>query len=99
MNVMQNAYHNFSVMRKYIFSMQLFLYFGVGLAPSVGQELEIIVEESLTVKEVNSLDFICNFGCVLGGKVLKCWFLLFQCLKEMLQMAKLDGKIVQMFAF
>uniref|UniRef100_A0A673H2G2 Ubiquitin carboxyl-terminal hydrolase n=1 Tax=Sinocyclocheilus rhinocerous TaxID=307959 RepID=A0A673H2G2_9TELE len=30
---------------------QLFLYFSVGLAPSVGQELEIIVEESLTVKE------------------------------------------------
>uniref|UniRef100_A0A673H2I6 USP domain-containing protein n=1 Tax=Sinocyclocheilus rhinocerous TaxID=307959 RepID=A0A673H2I6_9TELE len=50
-NVMQNAYHNFSVMRKYLFSMQLFLYFSVGLAPSVGQELEIIVEESLTVKE------------------------------------------------
>ncbi|XP_052415178.1 ubiquitin carboxyl-terminal hydrolase 40 isoform X1 [Carassius gibelio] len=44
---------------------QLFLYFSVGLAPSVGQELEIIVEESLTVKE---------------------------CLKEMLQMAKLDGE-------
>uniref|UniRef100_A0A671K8T7 Ubiquitin carboxyl-terminal hydrolase 40-like n=1 Tax=Sinocyclocheilus anshuiensis TaxID=1608454 RepID=A0A671K8T7_9TELE len=50
-NVMQNAYHKFSVMRKYLFSMQLFLYFSVGLAPSVGQELEIIVEESLTVKE------------------------------------------------
>ncbi|KAF4111915.1 ubiquitin carboxyl-terminal hydrolase 40 [Onychostoma macrolepis] len=44
---------------------QLFLYFCVGLAPSVGQELEIIVEESLTVKE---------------------------CLKEMLQMVKLDGE-------
>ncbi|XP_016373980.1 ubiquitin carboxyl-terminal hydrolase 40-like [Sinocyclocheilus rhinocerous] len=44
---------------------QLFLYFSVGLAPSVGQELEIIVEESLTVKE---------------------------CLKEMLQMAKLEGE-------
>ncbi len=66
---MQNAYRNFSVMRKYIFSMQLFLYFSVGLAPSVSQELEIIVEESLTVKEVNSLDFICNFSCVLGEKV------------------------------
>uniref|UniRef100_A0A9J7ZMI7 Ubiquitin specific peptidase 40 n=1 Tax=Cyprinus carpio carpio TaxID=630221 RepID=A0A9J7ZMI7_CYPCA len=51
-NVMQNAYHNFSVMRKYLFSMQLFLYFSVGLAPSVGQELEIIVEESLTIKEL-----------------------------------------------
>uniref|UniRef100_A0A671T6Y0 Ubiquitin carboxyl-terminal hydrolase 40-like n=1 Tax=Sinocyclocheilus anshuiensis TaxID=1608454 RepID=A0A671T6Y0_9TELE len=33
---------------------QLFLYFSVGLAPSVGQELEIIVEESLTVKELCS---------------------------------------------
>lgn len=66
---MQNAYHNVSVMRKYIFSMQLFLYFSVGLAPSVGQELEIIVEESLTIKEVNSLDIICNFSCVLGEKV------------------------------
>uniref|UniRef100_A0A672SSW6 USP domain-containing protein n=1 Tax=Sinocyclocheilus grahami TaxID=75366 RepID=A0A672SSW6_SINGR len=44
---------------------QLFLYFSVGLAPSVGQELEIIVEESLTIKE---------------------------CLKEMLQMAKLEGE-------
>ncbi|KTF71583.1 hypothetical protein cypCar_00044112 [Cyprinus carpio] len=43
---------------------QLFLYFSVGLAPSVVQELEIIVEESLTVKE---------------------------CLREMLQMAKLEG--------
>uniref|UniRef100_A0A8C2BHC2 Ubiquitin carboxyl-terminal hydrolase n=1 Tax=Cyprinus carpio TaxID=7962 RepID=A0A8C2BHC2_CYPCA len=43
---------------------QLFLYFSVGLAPSVFQELEIIVEESLTVKE---------------------------CLREMLQMAKLEG--------
>ncbi|XP_016122455.1 ubiquitin carboxyl-terminal hydrolase 40 [Sinocyclocheilus grahami] len=30
---------------------QLFLYFIVGVVPSVGQELEIIVEESLTVKE------------------------------------------------
>lgn len=30
---------------------QLFLYFSVGLAPSDGQELEIFVEESLTVKE------------------------------------------------
>lgn len=30
---------------------QLFLYFSVGLAPSAGPELEIIVEESLTVKE------------------------------------------------
>ncbi|TRY89846.1 hypothetical protein DNTS_010127 [Danionella cerebrum] len=30
---------------------QLFLYFSIGFAPSVGQELEIIVEESLTVKE------------------------------------------------
>lgn len=38
---------------KYVFSMQLFLYFSVGLTPLVGQELEIIVEESLTVKEVN----------------------------------------------
>ncbi|XP_048056384.1 LOW QUALITY PROTEIN: ubiquitin carboxyl-terminal hydrolase 40 [Megalobrama amblycephala] len=44
---------------------QLFLYFSIGLAPSVGQELEIIVEESLTVKE---------------------------CLKEMLQMARLEGE-------
>ncbi|CAM4621152.1 unnamed protein product [Leuciscus chuanchicus] len=44
---------------------QLFLYFSVGLAPLVGQELEIIVEESLTVKE---------------------------CLKEMLQMARLEGE-------
>uniref|UniRef100_A0A8C1JVC2 Ubiquitin specific peptidase 40 n=1 Tax=Cyprinus carpio TaxID=7962 RepID=A0A8C1JVC2_CYPCA len=43
---------------------QLFLYFSVGLVPSVVQELEIIVEESLTVKE---------------------------CLREMLQMAKLEG--------
>lgn len=43
-----------SVMRNNIFSMQLFLYFSVSLAPSVGQELEIIVEESTTVKEVNS---------------------------------------------
>ncbi|XP_076871413.1 ubiquitin carboxyl-terminal hydrolase 40 isoform X2 [Brachyhypopomus gauderio] len=30
---------------------QLFLYFRVGVVPSAGQELEIIVEESLTVKE------------------------------------------------
>ncbi|XP_051987038.1 ubiquitin carboxyl-terminal hydrolase 40 [Xyrauchen texanus] len=44
---------------------QLFLYFSVGLAPSVGQELQIIVEESLTVKE---------------------------CLKKMLQMARLEGE-------
>ncbi|XP_067315155.1 ubiquitin carboxyl-terminal hydrolase 40 [Pseudorasbora parva] len=44
---------------------QLFLYFSIGLAPLVGQELEIIVEESLTVKE---------------------------CLKEMLQMARLEGE-------
>uniref|UniRef100_A0A8C1H922 Ubiquitin specific peptidase 40 n=1 Tax=Cyprinus carpio carpio TaxID=630221 RepID=A0A8C1H922_CYPCA len=55
-NVMQNAHRIFSsnftsLMRKYLFSMQLFLYFSVGLAPSVVQELEIIVEESLTVKE------------------------------------------------
>uniref|UniRef100_A0A8C2BJQ0 Ubiquitin specific peptidase 40 n=1 Tax=Cyprinus carpio TaxID=7962 RepID=A0A8C2BJQ0_CYPCA len=55
-NVMQNAHRIFSsnftsLMRKYLFSMQLFLYFSVGLAPSVFQELEIIVEESLTVKE------------------------------------------------
>lgn len=43
-----------SVMKNiYLFSIQLFLYFSIGLAPSVGQELEIIVEESLTVKEVN----------------------------------------------
>lgn len=60
---MQNAHRIFSsnftsLMRKYLFSMQLFLYFSVGLVPSVVQELEIIVEESLTVKEVNSLDFI-----------------------------------------
>ncbi|XP_042613723.1 ubiquitin carboxyl-terminal hydrolase 40-like [Cyprinus carpio] len=40
------------------------MYFSVGLVPSVVQELEIIVEESLTVKE---------------------------CLREMLQMAKLEG--------
>uniref|UniRef100_A0A8C2K4G4 Ubiquitin specific peptidase 40 n=1 Tax=Cyprinus carpio TaxID=7962 RepID=A0A8C2K4G4_CYPCA len=33
---------------------QLFLYFSVGLVPSVVQELEIIVEESLTVKELCS---------------------------------------------
>ncbi|KAA0713389.1 Ubiquitin carboxyl-terminal hydrolase 40 [Triplophysa tibetana] len=30
---------------------QLFLYFNVGLAPSDGQELEVIVQESLTIKE------------------------------------------------
>lgn len=42
----------FPSIMKNLFSFQLFLYFSIGLAPSVGQELEIIVEESLTVKEV-----------------------------------------------
>lgn len=43
------------LLRTFYFSSQLFLYFNVGLAPSDGQELEVIVEESLTVTEVSSL--------------------------------------------
>lgn len=49
--------------------MQLFLYFSAGLAPLVVQELEITVEESLTVKEVNSFIYLFFFKLNSTGEV------------------------------
>lgn len=39
-------------------SLQLFLHFSVGSAPSAGMELDIIVEKTCTVKEVRRLKLV-----------------------------------------
>lgn len=80
--------------------LQLFLHFSVGTAPSAGMEMDIIVENICTVKEVRKKMFIyllsetfimCNYIYVSFLNVLFCDCNL-QCLKSMLDAVGLDGK-------